>query len=238
MRANGNFQDVTARQGGAGGMLAPGGYACLIHAVIDGTEEANPYIGLVLNVLDPASKKLMNTQDLADPEQHWKHTYRYFVSAYDTPGIDWARYKALVEAVEQTAQNKGFVYQDVDGGEQQLAGKWVGCVFRRYLTVNKKGKHKGEQTERVELSYVLPAADAISGNFDPKLTQRRDARPKELRGTPYPPEQQVVKAPPAPVPQTSESAPVAAPAPVAQATPVAPAPVAAQPELYDDDIPF
>lgn len=238
MRANGNLQDVTARQGGAGGMLAPGGYACLIHAVIDGTEEANPYIGLVLNVLDPASKKLMNTKDLADTDQHWKHTYRYFVSAYDTPGIDWARYKALVEAVEQTTQNKGFVYQDVDGGEQQLAGKWVGCVFRRYLTVNKKGKHKGEQTERVELSYVLPAADAISGNFDPKLTQRRDARPKELRGTPYPPEQQVVKAPPAPVPQTSESAPVAAPAPVAQATPVAPAPVAAQPELYDDDIPF
>lgn len=238
MRANGNLQGVTARQGGAGGMLAPGGYACLIHAVIDGTEEANPYIGLVLNVLDPASKKLMNTKDLADTDQHWKHTYRYFVSAYDTPGIDWARYKALVEAVEQTAQNNGFVYQDVDGGEQQLAGKWVGCVFRRYLTVNKKGKHKGEQTERVELSYVLPAADAISGNFDPKLTQRRDARPKELRGTPYPPEQQVVKAPPAPVPQTSESAPVAAPAPVAQATPVAPAPVAAQPELYDDDIPF
>lgn len=238
MRANGNLQDVTARQGGAGGMLAPGGYACLIHAVIDGTEEANPYIGLVLNVLDPASKKLMNTKDLADTDQHWKHTYRYFVSAYDTPGIDWARYKALVEAVEQTTQNKGFVYQDVDGGEQQLAGKWVGCVFRRYLTVNKKGKHKGEQTERVELSYVLPAADAISGNFDPKLTQRRDARPKELRGTPYPPEQQVVKAPPAPVPQASEPAPVAAPAPVAQATPVAPAPVAAQPELYDDDIPF
>ena len=238
MRANGNLQGVTAKQGGAGGMLAPGGYACLIHAVIDGTEEANPYIGLVLNVLDPVTKKLMNTKDLADTDQHWKHTYRYFVSAYDTPGIDWARYKALVEAVEQTAQNKGFVYQDVDGGEQQLAGKWVGCVFRRYLTVNKKGKHKGEQTERVELSYVLPAADAISGNFDPKLTQRRDARPKELRGTPYPPEQQVVKAPPAPVPQTSESAPVAAPAPVAQATPVAPAPVAAQPELYDDDIPF
>ena len=221
MRANGNLQGVTAKQGGAGGMLAPGGYACLIHAVIDGTEEDNPYIGLVLNVLDLASKKLMNTQDLADPEQHWKHTYRYFVSAYDTPGIDWARYKALVEAVEQTAQNKGFVYQDVDGGEQQLAGKWVGCVFRRYLYVPKRGKHKGEQREGVELSYVLPAAAAIAGDFDPKLTERRDARPKELHGTPYPPEPQVVKAPPAPVPQTSESAPVAP-----------------QPELYDDDIPF
>ena len=227
MRANGNFQDVTARQGGAGGMLAPGGYACLIHAVIDGTEEDNPYIGLVLNVLDPASKKLMDTQDLADPEQHWKHTYRYFVSAYDTPGIDWARYKALVEAVEQTAQNKGFVYQDVDGGEQQLAGKWVGCVFRRYLYVPKRGKHKGEQREGVELSYVLSAAAAIAGDFDPKLTERRDGRPKELQGTPYPPEQQVVKSP-APVAQPSQAMAPAATAP----TPVA------QPDLYDEDLPF
>lgn len=230
MRANGNLQGVTAKQGGAGGMLAPGGYACLIHAVIDGTEEANPYIGLVLNVLDPGTKKLMYTQDLADPEQHWKHTYRYFVSAYDAPGIDWARYKALVEAVEQTTQNKGFVYQDVDGGEQQLAGKWVGCVFRRYLYVPKRGKHAGEQREGVELSYVLPAADAIAGNFDPKLAERRDARPKELQGTPYPPEPQVAHAP-APAP----SAPPA-PAPVAAAPVVAP-PVPAA-DFADEDIPF
>lgn len=226
MRANGNLQGVTAKQGGTGGMLAPGGYACLIHAVIDGTEEANPYIGLVLNVLDPGTKKLMYTQDLADPEQHWRHTYRYFVSAYDAPGIDWARYKALVEAVEQTAQNKGFVYQDVDGGEQQLAGKWLGCVFRRYLYVPKRGKHAGEQREGVELSYVLPAADAIAGNFDPKLAERRDARPKELQGTPYPPEQQVTKAPVAPP----------APAPVA-AAPVA-APSALPIEIADEDLPF
>lgn len=247
MRANGNLQSVTAKQGGAGGMLAPGGYACLIHAVIDGTEEDNPYIGLVLNVLDPGTKRLMYTQDLADPEQHWKHTYRYFVSAYDTPGIDWARYKALVEAVEQTVQNKGFVYQDVDGGEQQLAGKWVGCVFRHYLKVPKRGKYAGQQREGVELSYVLPAADAISGNFDPKLTERRDARPKELQGTPYPPEQQVVHAP-APVAQPSQDMGVAATAPMpmsATVAPVAPGPVAAspapqppQPDLYDEDLPF
>lgn len=238
MRANGNLQGVTAKQGGAGGMLAPGGYACLIHAVIDGTEEDNPYIDLVLNVLDPSTKKLMSsTEELSDPERSWRSTYRYWLGNYDAPGINWPKYKALVEAVEQTAQNKGFVYQDVDGGEQQLARKWVGCVFRRYLTVNKKGKHKGEQTERVELSYVLPAADAIAGNFDPKLTERRDGRPKELQGTPYPPEQQVVKAPLAPAPQTSEPAPVAAPAQVAAPASTAPTPVA-QPDLYDEDLPF
>lgn len=234
MRANGNLQGVTAKQGGAGGMLAPGGYACLIHAVIDGTEESSPYIGLVLNVLDPKTRKMMNTQDLADPEQHWKHTYRYFVSSYDAPGIDWAKYKALVEAVEQTAQNNGFAYQDVDGGEQQLAGKWVGCVFRRYLYVPKRGKHAGEQREGVELSYVLPAADAIAGNFDPKLAERRDARPKELQGTPYPPEQQVAHAPaPAAQPEPSATAPSAL-----AATASAPSPVAQQFAFYNNDVPF
>lgn len=234
MRANGNFGQVEAKQGGAGGMLAPGGYACLIHAVVDGTEEGSPYIGLVLNVLDPKTKKLMNTQDLADPEQHWKHTYRYFVSAYDASGIDWAKYKALVEAVEKTAQNNGFVYQDVDGGEQQLAGKWLGCVFRRYLYVPKRGKHAGEQREGVELSYVLPAAAAISGNFDQKLAERRDARPKELQGTPYPPEQQVAHAPaPAAQLETSATAPSA---PAVTAT--APSPVAQQFAFYNNDVPF
>ena len=169
MRANGNLKDVTAKQGGSGGMLAPGGYACLIHAVVDGTEEASPYVGLVLNVLDPKTKKLLN-----------------------------------VEAVEQTSQNKGFSYQDVDGGEQQLAGKWVGVVFRRYLYVPKRGKHKGEQREGVELSYVLPAADAIAGNFDPRLAERRDARPEELRGTPYLPEQAPASPSPAPAPASGQ----------------------------------
>ena len=236
MRANGNLNSVTAKQGGAGGMLTPGGYACLIHAVIDGTEEENPYIGLVLNVLDPSNKKLMSTQELADPEQHWRHTYRYFVGEFGGGGIDWARYKALVDAVEQTAQNNGFVYQDVDGGEQQLVGKWVGCVFRHYLYVPKRGKHAGEQREGVELSYVLPASAALAGDFDPRLAERRDARPKELRGTPYPPEPIKAPEPPAaqaPAVPTPPEQPImpAAQAPAMPQTPVAPA-------LYEDDVPF
>lgn len=213
MKANGNLGEVVARQGGTGGMLEPGGYACLIHEVVDGTEESNPYIGLVLNVLDPETKKLRDTQSLADPENHWRHTYRYFVGSFDSPGIDWGRYKALVDAVTGTRQNNGFAYQDVDGGERQLVGKWVGCVFRHYLYVPKRGKNAGNQKEGVELSYVCTADDAISGNFDPRYVERRDARPKNLRGTPYPPEAQaqepqVVHAPdPAPVPVADEDIP-------------------------------
>lgn len=223
MRANGNFGEVTAKQGGAGG-LKPGGYACLITEVIDGTEESSPYLGLVLNVLDPKTKKMMFTQDLADPEQWWKHTFRYYVSAFDQPGIDWGRYKALVEAVEGTRQNNGFKYQDIDGGERQLVGKWVGCVFRRYLYVPKRGKRAGEQRDGIELSFVLNADDAIEGNFDQKLVETRDGRPDELKGTPYPPEQKVVHAP-ASAASTPESA---VPAPTATVVP----------ELYDEPIPF
>lgn len=221
MRANGNFGEVKASQGAGGGMLPAGGYAAQIHAVIDGTEEAYPYIGLVLNVLDPETKRMRDTQDLADPERWGRHEYRYFVTNWGEPGVNWARYKALTDAVEQTTQNNGFVYQDVDGGEQQLAGKWVGVVLRHYLYVSKRGKHAGEQREGVELAYVLPAADALAGNFDQRLLETRDKRPEGLKGTPYPPEAPKAPEPPAP----AEDAPSAASA--------APAP-----PLYDEDVPF
>lgn len=226
MRANGNLDSVTASQGGTSGMLEPGGYACLIHEVIDGTAEPSPYIDLVLNVLDPETKRLMYTQDLADPNEWWRHTYRYFVSEYGTGQIDWGRYKALVDAVEQTEQNKGFKYQDVDGGEQQLKGKWLGVVFRNYLYVPRSGKNKGKQREGLELSYVLSANDAIAGNFDPKHTQRRDGRPEPLKGTPYPPEPAVVPVPASVAPVTPAATPVPAPA------------QDAAPDVYDEDIPF
>lgn len=219
MRANGHFDEVRASQGG-GGMLPAGGYAAQIHEVIDGTEEATPYLGLVLNVLDPQTKRMRDTQDLADPERWWRHTYRYFVSSWGgEPGIDWARYKALTDAVEQTAQNNGFRYQDVDGGERQLVGKWMGVVMRHYLYVPQRGKNAGQQREGVELAYVLPAADAIAGNFDQGLAATRDGRPDGLKGTPFPPEPTVVRAP--------------APSPAATPASAAPAP-----PLYDEDVPF
>ena len=212
MRANGNFDKVEASQGGTSHRLEPGGYACLIHEVIDGTEEESPYIGLVLNVLDRKTNTMMFTQDLADPGQWWRHTYRYYVSNWNEPGVNWSKYKALVEAVESTEQNKGFAYVDMDGGEQQLKGKWLGCVFRRYLYVPKRGKHAGEQSEGIELAYVCTAKDALAGEFPDRYAQTRDGRPDDLKGTPYPPVQSV---PPVP------SAPTAQPV-----------------ELADDDIPF
>lgn len=237
MRANGNFGDVKASQGEGGGMLQPGGYAAQIFEVIDGTEEPRPYLDLVLNILDPETKRMRDTQDLADPERWWRHTYRYFLTSWDGDGINWARYKALTDAVEQTSQNNGFKYQDADGGERQLVGKWVGVVLRRYLYVPKRGKHAGEQREGLELSRVLTAADALAGNFDQRYAATRDGRPDNLKGTPFPPEPTVVKAPA----ETEQPATPANAAPTpANAAPTAPtAPAAVDPgALYAEDIPF
>ena len=223
MRANNDFANVQASQGAEFKALEPGGYAALIHAVIDGTEEASPYLDLVVNVLDAQSKKLMFTQDLQDQEQWWRHTYRFWLTNFDGGGINWARYKALTEAVEQTSQNKGFKYEDMDGGEQQLKGKWVGIVMRRYLYIPKTGKYAGQQRDRLELSRVCTAAQAITGDFPKGATETRDGRPDNLKGTPYPP---VTEAPVMQVPEQ-----------VAKAQ-EQPAPVATDNGLYDSDIPF
>lgn len=230
MRANGNFGNVKASQNSGGGMLQPGGYACMIYDVQDGTADTHPYIGLVLNVLDAKTNTLKYTQDLAVPENRWRHTYRYFVSKFDTPGIDWERYKALVEAVENTRQNNGFKYQDVDGGEQQLKGKWIGCVFRHFLYVPKSGNNAGKEREGVELSYVCTAEDALNGNFDSYYTELRDGRPDYMRNAP------------AKVAPTPASAPTPAPEtaiPVTSFTQeTIPAPETAIPVIADEDIPF
>lgn len=140
------YGDVVARQGGAP-QVDPGGYACFIAAVEDGSAEPNPYIGLTLNPIDPKTNKYMVTdrEELSDPERSWRYTYRFFIGEYGGGGIDWGRMKALTEAVEQTTQNKGFTYDGTkDGAEQTLVGKFVGCVFKRVGYVRKSGKHAGE----------------------------------------------------------------------------------------------
>lgn len=234
MKANGNLGNVQAHQGGSGGMLKAGGYACLIHDVQDCTEEENPYIGLILNIFDPTTKSMRDTQDLADPDNYWKHTYRYYISNFDAPGIDWGRYKALVEAVEKTKQNNGFVYQDVDNGEQQLKGKWMGVVMRHYLYVPRRGKYAGKEREGVELSYVCTADDAIAGNFDSYYTELRDSRPDYLRNKPFNPEPNVVSPDVIETPAVAPTAPTVSQASVTPA--VMQAPVA--PVIADEDIPF
>lgn len=206
------YGDVVARQGGAP-QVEPGGYACLIAAVEDGSAEPNPYIGLTLNPIDPKTNKYMVTdrEELSDPERNWRHTYRFFIGKFGESGIDWGRMKALTEAVEQTTQNKGFAYDGTkDGAEQTLVGKFVGCVFKRVGYVRKSGKHAGEYTEAIQLGGVTTADKARSGDFPPKW-----AEPKGVKSD-------------------AEKAAAAPRAPQVTPPPVAPP----QPDLAEEDIPF
>lgn len=218
MRANGNFGEVTASQGGA--RLEPGAYSCVILAVEDGSEEANPYMGLVLQPLakEPGKdgrRRFLYKVDVTDGENLWKHTFRFFISAF-SGGVDWGRYKALVEACEQTRQNKGFAYVDQDGGEQQLVGKYLGVCFRNRKYVGQRGAHKGEVRESLEIGGVCTCDQADAGEFDQRWIAERDTTGG--RG--------------------------AAPATVAPAVPAPPAvpPVAPSPapmaDLAEEDIPF
>lgn len=162
-----DYSEVVANQGGAA-KVEPGGYACLIVAVEDGSAEASPYIGLTLNAIDPKTNKYMVTdkEELSDPERNWRHTYRFFIGKFGGGGIDWGRMKALTEAVEQTSQNNGFVYDGTkDGAEQTLVGKFVGCVFKRVGYVRKRGKHAGEYTEAIQLGGVTTAEKAREGDY-------------------------------------------------------------------------
>lgn len=194
------YGDVVARQGGAP-QVEPGGYACLIVAVEDGSAEPNPYIGLTLNPIDPKTNRYMVTdrEELSDPERSWRHTYRFFIDEYGGGGIDWGRMKALTEAVEQTTQNKGFTYDGTkDGAEQTLAGKFVGCVFKRVGYVRKSGKHAGEYAEAIQLGGVTTADKARSGDYPPKWAEPRGVRTEGEKAAEAPRAPQVTPPPVAP----------------------------------------
>lgn len=207
MQGNKDYSEVVANQGGAA-KVEPGGYACLIVAVEDGSAEASPYIGLTLNAIDPKTNKYMVTdqEELTDPERNWRHTYRFFIGQYGGGGIDWGRMKALTDAVEHTSQNNGFVYDGTkDGAEQTLVGKFVGCVFRREGYVRKRGKHAGEYTEAIRIGGVTTAEKAREGDYP-----SRWAEPKGVKSA-------------------AEKAEQAVPAPTAKAY---------TPDVAPDDIPF
>ena len=194
------YGEVVASQGGAP-QVEPGGYACLITSVIDGSAEANPYIGLVLNAIDPKTNKYMVTdrEELADPERNWRHTYRYFIGKFGGGGIDWGRMKALTEAVEQTAQNKGFSYDGTkDGAEQTLAGKFIGCVFKRVGYVRKSGKHAGEYTEVIQLGGVTTADKARAGEYPAKWAEPKGVKTEAEKAAQAAPAPAPAPAPPPP----------------------------------------
>lgn len=196
MRANGNFGDIQASNGGSG-MLPAGGYVVRIAAVEDHTEEEKGYLGIVYDIYDPKTRTFPHHEDVCDPERSWRWTFRYYL----TSDFGWSRYKALVEACEKTEENKGFRYVDADGAEQTLVGKWVGFVIRHRKYVPRRGKSAGQEREQLDLAAALPCKQVIAGDFDAQLLETlplSDADREYLEKQAAP-----VQAPPTPVPVTA-----------------------------------
>lgn len=166
MKAFGNFDKVVASNGGGSSMLEPGGYVAKIVRVKDHTDEKKPYLEFVYDIWNGETKSFLFAQDLADTSNDWRHSFRL----YFTGDFGKQRYKALTEAVENTAQGKGakaFVYEDKDGAEQTLVGKLLGVVIRHRSYVNSEGKVK----TAVDVNAFIPGKDAAEGNFDAKFAE-------------------------------------------------------------------
>lgn len=166
MKAFGNFDKVVASNGGGSSMLEPGGYVAKIVRVKDHTDEKKPYLEFVYDIWNAEAKSFLFTADLADTTNDWRHSFRL----YFTGDFGKQRYKALTEAVENTAQGKGakaFVYEDKDGAEQTLVGKLLGVVIRHRSYVNSDGKVK----TTVDVNAFIPGKDAAEGNFDAKFAE-------------------------------------------------------------------
>lgn len=165
MKAFGNFDKVVASNGGSS-MLEPGGYVAKIVRVKDHTNENKPYLEFVYDIWNGEAKSFLFAQDLANTSNDWRHSFRL----YFTGDFGKQRYKALTEAVENTAQGKGakaFVYEDKDGAEQTLVGKLLGVVIRHRSYVNSEGKVK----TAVDVNAFIPGKDAAEGNFDQKFAE-------------------------------------------------------------------
>lgn len=168
MKAFGNFDKVVASNGGGSSMLEPGGYVAKIVRVKDHTDEKKPYLEFVYDIWNGKAKSFLFAQDLADTSNDWKHSFRIYFSKDNNYGVQ--RYKALTEAVENTAQGKGakaFVYEDKDDAEQTLVGKLLGVVIRHRSYVNSEGKVK----TAVDVNAFIPGKDAAEGNFDAKFAE-------------------------------------------------------------------
>lgn len=169
MKAFGNFDKVVASNG-CSSMLEPGGYVAKIVRVKDHTDEKKPYLEFVYDIWNAETKSFLFAQDLADTTNDWRHSFRI----YFTGDFGKQRYKALTEAVENTAQGKGvkaFVYEDKDGAEQTLVGKLLGVVIRHRSYVNSEGKVK----TAVDVNAFIPGKDAAEGNFDAKFAEPYEA---------------------------------------------------------------
>lgn len=189
MKAISNYDSIKV---GGGSMFPAGAYVCRIFAVEDHSTADGGYLDVYPEVYDTAARKFTNSDELRSESTRWRYRFRLSLDG------EWGpqRYKRLVSAVERTEENKGFKYQNVDGGEQQLVGKWVGLVarHRRYT------KRDGSDGITLDAAAWIPCADVLSCNYKPEWLETRDTRTNA--GAPAAP--MAPAAPTAPVPDIAD----------------------------------
>lgn len=154
---------------GGGQMLQAGAYIVRIQSIEDHTDNADfPHLDIYPEIYDVKNRRFTNTDELADDSTRWR--YRFTLSMAGEWGTQ--RYKRLVSAVERSSQNNGFAYQNADGAEQTLVGKWVGMVVRHHRYT----KNNGADGIKPEVSAYVTCDDVISGNYKPEWTETRDTR--------------------------------------------------------------
>lgn len=176
MQAISNWDNIQATNGGSS-LLPMGGYICKITRVSDHSTEQTPYLGVVFDVWLPEEKRWFFGDIAKDTEQDWRHEFRFWI------GSDFGQrlYKKLVESIEGTKENNGFKYQNTDGAEQTLVGKWVGFSIRHYVRTLTKGKKAGKEVTAIELAGSYTVDEIQSGDYpEPEL---RDAREKSSGNT-------------------------------------------------------
>lgn len=172
MKANPNWNSITASNGGQG-ILPEGGYPVRIDAVEDHTDESKPYLGIVINPYMVDDQRFF----YGDDSQDWQRT----IKIYLTSDFGWSRYKMLVECVELSEDNRGFLYDaSRDGAEQTLAGKWVGMVLRHRLYTGQRGKAAGKDRTAIDLQHITTTQAIREGDFPAPVTKDdRDAQAKQ-----------------------------------------------------------
>ena len=179
----GNWDSVPASNGG-GGIIEPGVYTVRITKVEDvvadertGARQEKPYISVVYDNYDPATRSYRFESVAADPSKDYRHRFRF----YYTTGFGLSRYKKLVESCEGSEANRGWRFDPtVPDSERQLVGKWCAMAIGHRLRLNASGE---ERTE-IDLAGCHTVEEGASGRVPvPKLRDERGkgapARPQQ-----------------------------------------------------------
>lgn len=149
-------------------LLEPGAYIVKIIRINDYSNEEKPYLEVVYDVLHNGKYIYEQSGVNKNLDRDWLHAFRFYLHTDGTR----KRYKRFIENVENSPENKGYKYENVDGAEKTLVGKFVGFVVcHRFYTA-----HDGTDREALNLSTTITTTQVKNGDFSERLLKPQDTR--------------------------------------------------------------